>query len=162
MPASNVTAQVACDVADQSLDGEELAFLGLINNYRAQNGLGSLTMSTNLNRAATWMATDVGTKDYFAHTDSFGRSPSQRAIDCDSPAGAGENLAAGTVRDTAQEAFEAWVASPGHNANMLYAGYQQIGIARFEAPSSTYKWYWATEFSMVHDGTDLLWDWGWY
>ena len=158
-PAS---AYVACDVADMGIDGEELAFLGLINAYRAENGLGALTMSTNLNRAATWMATDLGSVDYFAHTDSLGRSPSQRAISCDSPAGAGENLAAGTVRDTALEAFEAWKASPGHNANMLYPNYQQIGIARFQAPASTYKWYWATEFSTVNDGTDGYSGWAWY
>lgn len=158
MTPPHASALNACDVAAPGFDGEELTFLYLINTYRAENGLGGLVLSTNLTRAADWMTSDLGYRDYFAHTDSLGRSPSQRAIDCGSPAGAGENLAAGTVRDTALEAFEAWKASPGHNANMLYPGYVQVGIARHEAPSSTYKWYWATEFSMVYDGTDAYWE----
>ena len=41
-----------CSVADQTFDSEEQQFLTLINQYRAQNGLGALTASTNLNRAA--------------------------------------------------------------------------------------------------------------
>src|SRR5690606_22774689 len=101
-----------------------------INNYRAQNGRGALTVSTNLNRAAHWMGNDLGVNRYFSHTDSLGRSPSQRAMDCDYPSGAGENLAAGTNWSTAQAAFDAWRNSSGHNANMLNGNYRQIGIAR--------------------------------
>ena len=148
-PASALTN---CSVADLSIDGEETAFLGLINNYRAQNGLGALTISANLNRAASWMVVDLATNNYFAHTDSLGRSPSTRAVDCGYPAGAGENLAAGTVRDTAQEAFDAWKASSGHNANMLTSSYLRIGIARYYSGSSTYGWYWGTSFGTVNDG----------
>ncbi len=149
-PASALTN---CSVSDLSIDSEETAFLGLINQYRAQNGLGALTISTNLNRAASWMVIDLATKNYFAHTDSLGRSPGTRSVDCGYPNGAGENLAAGTVRDTAQEAFDAWKASSGHNANMLTSYYQQIGIARYYSGSSTYGWYWATDFGTVNDGT---------
>ena len=142
-----------CSVSDLSMDSEETAFLGLINQYRAQNGLGALTISTNLNRAASWMVIDLATKNYFSHTDSLGRSPATRSVDCGYPVGAGENLAAGTVRDTAQEAFDAWKASSGHNANMLTSYYQQIGIARYYSGSSTYGWYWGTDFGTVNDGT---------
>ncbi|MGH2610499.1 MAG: CAP domain-containing protein, partial [Tepidiformaceae bacterium] len=127
--------------------------LTLINNHRAQNGRSALQMSTNLNRASTWMVVDLATKNYFSHTDSLGRSPSTRAQNCDYPGGAGENLAAGTVRDTAQEAFDAWRASSGHNANMLNSSYQMIGIARYYRSGSTYGWYWATNFGLVNDGT---------
>ena len=42
-----------CTVSGTAIDSEEQAFLGLINNYRAQNGLGALSISTNLTRAAT-------------------------------------------------------------------------------------------------------------
>lgn len=154
-PAPTVSALTNCTVADSdvALDAEEARFLQLINNYRAQNGLQPLTVSTNLNRAAAWMALDLGQKNYFAHTDSLGRSPSTRAQDCGYPGGAGENLAAGTVRDTAQEAFDAWKASPGHNQNMLNGSYRMIGIARAYVPGSTYGWYWVTPFGLVDDGT---------
>ena len=57
-------------------------------SYRASNGLGSLTISTNLNRGAAWMAQDLADNNYFSHTDSLGRSPYARAIDCGFHAGA--------------------------------------------------------------------------
>ncbi len=152
-PATPAFALTNCTVADNSFDSEEAAFLVLINNYRAQNGLSPLVTSTNLNRAATWLAVDMATKSYFSHTDSLGRSPSTRAQNCDYPAGAGENIAAGTVKDTAAEAFEMWRLSSGHNANMLTGGYTTIGIARYYLASSPYSWYWVTNFGYVNDGT---------
>ncbi|MEX0782361.1 MAG: CAP domain-containing protein [Dehalococcoidia bacterium] len=142
-----------CSVADMTVDSQEAQFLTLINNYRAQNGRSALQMSTNLNRASTWMAVDLATRNYFSHTDSSGRSPSTRAQNCDYPGGAGENIAAGTVRDTAQEAFDAWKASSGHNANMLNSSYRMIGIARHYRSGSQYGWYWVTNFGLVNDGT---------
>lgn len=151
--SSPASALTNCDVSDYSLDGEEQAFLGLINTYRSQNGLGSLLISTNLNRAAAWMSNDMGAKGYFSHTDSLGRDPSARAIDCGYPAGAGENLAAGTNWSTAQTVMDAWKASPGHDANMLTSYYQQIGIARVYVAGSTYGWYWTTDFGTTNDGS---------
>ena len=152
-PVPVAEALTNCTVSDISIDSEEAAFLTLINAYRAQNGRGALTLSTNLNRAATWHGTDMATKGYFSHTDSLGRSPSTRARDCDYPGGAGENIAAGTVWDTAQEAFDAWRNSSGHNANMLNASYVKIGIARVYVANSQYRWYWVTNFGTVNDGT---------
>jgi len=151
--AGTAHALTNCTVADYSLDSEEQAFLGLINAYRQANGLNALVISTNLNRDATWMVNDLATNNYFSHTDSLGRSAYQRGVDCGYPQGAGENLAAGSSWNSAQAAFDAWKASPGHNANMLFQYYQQIGIARLNKPGSTYGWYWATEFGAVNDGT---------
>ena len=143
-----------CSVTHDALDSEEQAFLTLINQYRAQNGLGPLSIETNLNRAAAWMVEDMATKGYFDHIDSFGRSPSQRASECgyQSQWGAGENLAAGSGLSTAQAAFDAWRNSPGHNQNMLTGHYQQIGIARYYRAGSQYGWYWATNFGMGGGG----------
>ena len=142
-----------CTVSD-SFDSEERAFLTLINNYRAQYGLGALTASVNLNRASAWMANDMGTKNYFSHTDSLGRSVATRVANCDGQPYNGENIAAGTVKDTAAEAFEMWRNSSGHNANMLNSSYRQIGIARTYISTSTYSWYWVTDFSTSNDGTN--------
>jgi len=149
----HASALTNCTVTDLSMDGEEQAFLGLINQCRAQNGLGALPTSANLNRAASWMAIDMAQKGYFSHTDSLGRSPSTRATDCGYPQGAGENIAAGTVWSTAQAAFDAWRNSAGHNANMLNGTYRQIGIARYYQSGSQYGWYWVTDFGMTNDGT---------
>ncbi len=141
-----------CTVSDNTIDAQEQAFLGLINNYRAANGRPALTLSDNLNRSATWMAADMGAHAYFSHTDSAGRSPSTRARDCGYPSGAGENIAAGTAWDTASEVFSAWRNSSGHNANMLNSSYRKIGIARVYTAGSPYGWYWVTDFGLVDDG----------
>lgn len=152
-PSRPAYALANCTVADQTVDSEEQAFLGLINNYRGAS-LPALTMSVNLNRAASWMAVDMGTNNYVSHTDSLGRAFNNRLTDCGvTNNGMGENIAAGTAWDTAQEAFTAWQNSPGHNANMIYPSYRQIGIARYYSPTATYGWYWVTDFSTVDDGT---------
>jgi uncharacterized protein YkwD len=144
-----------CTVSDLSVDVQEQAFFTLINNYRTANGKVKLTMSSKLNRMASWHSADMATKNYFSHTDSANRSVTTRASQCDTAGGVGENIAAGTAWDTAQEAFDAWKNSPGHNSNMLNSSYKQIGIARFYSSTSTYKWYWVTDFSLYNDGTSI-------
>lgn len=130
----------------EALDSEEQSFLGVINDYRAQNGLGPLTLNDKLNNVARWMANDMATNNYFSHTDSLGRDPFMRMdqLGYDYNTWRGENLVAGT--ETAPYAFQMWKDSPDHNANMLGAHYTVIGIARVYGTTSTYGWYWATEF----------------
>ena len=147
-------ALYACDVWDMTFDAEEQAFLATINGYRAQYGLAPLSVSTNLNRSATWMANDLATSGRWSHTDSLGRTFDVRIRDCGGWSWSGENLASGQPVATAGAAFELWRTSASHNANMLNAAYRQIGIARVYNPSSPYGWYWATDFSTSHDGTD--------
>jgi hypothetical protein len=153
--AQPAMAQTICDVNDD-FDEQEQEFLSLINNYRAENGLSALTASVNLNRSSAWMAQDLADNNYFSHTDSLRRTPAQRVDDCDGAPYVGENIAAGTNRDTAQEAFDAWRASAGHNANMLNGSYMQIGIARHYDAGAFYSWYWVTDFSTSDDGTNAL------
>jgi len=129
-----------------ALDTAAAAFLTLINAYRAQYGLGPLTVSPTLTDAAAWLSADMAAKDYFSHTDSLGRDPFVRMCDFGYCNGTrGENLAAGNA--TAQATFDQWRASPGHNANMLNPDYTVIGIGR--APGGTYGWYWTTDFGSV-------------
>ncbi|MFQ5380134.1 MAG: CAP domain-containing protein [Dehalococcoidia bacterium] len=142
-------------VAVPSIDSEEQAFLGLINSYRAANGLGALSISATLSRSAQWKSEDMGANNYFAHDDvPSGRTWAQRIRDCGYTYSTfiGENLAAGM--SSAQSAFDAWKASPGHDANMLNPNYAAIGIGRAYSPSSTYGWYWSTDFGGVEDSTN--------
>ena len=92
------------------------------------------------------MVNDMGTKGYFGHSDSLGRSPWTRMGDCGNPTYGGENLAAGTERDSAAAAFELLRNSPSHNAVMLSPEFRLIGIARQFVAGSPYGWYWATDF----------------
>ncbi len=151
--SGSARALVNCTVGDYSTDAEEAAFFALLNDYRAANGLSRLTLSTNLDRGATWIIEDMAPNHYFAHTDSLGRTPYQRGLDCGYPEGAGENLAGGWNWDTAQEVFDAWKASSGHNQNMLGSFYTQVGIARLYDANADYGWYWATTFGAANDST---------
>ncbi len=143
--------------ADPSLDSQETQFLALINNYRESQGLNDLVPQDNLNAAADWYATDMATKNYYggdqycaqfnetAHCDSLGRMPGARLSDFGYPPSiAGENIAAGF--DDAQSVFDAWKASPAHNANMLDPNYAAIGIGWACNSQSDYGCYWVTDF----------------
>lgn len=135
--------------ATTPLDSEEQAFLVLINNYRAQNGLGSLTACTSLNRAAQGHSEDMRDKNYFSHTGLDGSSPWERSCDACYELGCGpmtamaENIAAGN--SGAQGTFDQWKNSPGHNANMLGASFKMIGIGRATG-GGQYGTYWTNVF----------------
>lgn len=136
-----------------SLDTEEQAVLRLINEYRAQNGLNSLRISIALTRAADWMSADMAARNYFNHTDSQGRDPFVRmtAFGYNYGGYRGENIAAGY--SDAARTFNLWRNSPSHNAAMLNANFNVIGISRANNQSSTYKWYWTTDFGGFVDAT---------
>ena len=153
-PAQTARATADCWSLDSSLDAEEVAFYLIINQYRADSGLAPLSISTNLTRAADWLAQDMASGGYFSHTDSQGRSPTARAQACGYGDQVGENIAASQAWGAASAAFETWRNSPGHNENMLNGSYKQIGIARVWNASSQYGWYWVTDFGLSYDGTD--------
>jgi uncharacterized protein YkwD len=144
----------------QTLDSQQSAFLTLINNYRAQNGVGPLQVSVALQNSSQWMSTDLATKNYFSHTDSLGRDFVTRIQSFGYPYyPIGENIAAGY--SDAQSTFTQWqnACDPdssgnctyAHRVNMLNGSFKVMGIGRANAPGSTYGWYWATDFGGVVD-----------
>lgn len=121
--------------------------VGLVNAYRASNGLQTVSYDGALTAAATWMAGDMAAKNYIGHVSSDGRSPTQRMSSFGYPATSmytGEDLAAGYA--TAGAALAGWQASPAHNAVLLNPNYNAIGVGLVYNASSTYKWYWAADF----------------
>ncbi|CAA9453399.1 MAG: hypothetical protein AVDCRST_MAG14-1229 [uncultured Rubrobacteraceae bacterium] len=146
--------------AQSSYDSEELAFLQIINEYRQNNGLPTLILSDALTDASERHDEDMARYNFFAH-ETLGSSyfpinskPWDRMAlsGYDYPeASMSENLAAGY--ETAEEAFEAWRTSPGHNVNMLDGNQKVIGIARIYDPDSYYGWYWTTDFGSELDPT---------
>ncbi len=136
---------------------EETQFLKLINDYRSQHGLHTLLLSGALSEAAARHSLDMGNFDFFAHdsqgSDFFpwGSTPWDRmeAMGYPSNATMGENLAAGM--SSAQEAFDGWRNSSGHNRNMLLPDFRVIGIARRVVSGSPYTVYWTTDFGSVVD-----------
>lgn len=135
--------------ASPGVDAEEARFLTLINEYRAQHGLGPLEIDPSLQAAAEWMSQDMGEKAYFSHADSQGRDPWTRmcAFGYCYNTYKGENIAAGYR--TAEEALAGWIASAPHNENMLNPNFRATGIARVETPGSPHTVYWTNDFGGV-------------
>ena len=133
------------------IEGEEILFCTLINNYRAANGLPALLISTDLSEAADWHANDMATKNYFSHTDSLGRDAFTRmgAFGYSYSTWKGENIAAGN--STASGTFTQWKNSSTHNASMLNPNFKVMGIGRSYSSTSTYKYYWNNNFGGLVD-----------
>jgi len=144
-----------------SYDSEELRFLELLNDHREANGdLPPLVLSDAATEAADKHSEDMGVHEFFDHgtvNSSYfpvGSGPWDRmkATGYDYPnAAKAENVAAG--HETAEEVFEAWRDSPGHNRNMLDGSQQVVGVGRDYVPDSPYGWYWTTDFGSEKDPT---------
>jgi uncharacterized protein YkwD len=140
-----------------SYDSEELQFLELINDYRANSGLGALVLSDTLAVAAERHSEDMARYSFFAHNTAdssyypAGSQPWDRmaAEGYNFNTYKGENIAVGY--ETADQAFAAWRRSPSHNHAMLDGRYRVIGIARLNDPDSVHGWYWTTDFGGALD-----------
>jgi uncharacterized protein YkwD len=137
------------------------AVLCLINRERAQNGESPLKLNSQLEQAAEGHSHELVTADYFAHVSPSGRTPVDRIREMGYIPGPsvgyviGENLAWGTYGlATPTSIVAAWIASPGHLANILESQYTDTGIGITPqvpgslgngAPGATY----AQEFGVI-------------
>src|ERR671914_747014 len=72
-PPAGAAGDCTVAAADLTVDGEEQRLLDLINQYRAQHGLGAWKLSPTLTRAAAWKSRDMATNGSRAHADRDGR-----------------------------------------------------------------------------------------
>lgn len=102
---------------------------------RQQNGVALLEADSGLARAAAVRAQEISRS--FSHTrpggGSFVSALSESGVAYRS---AGENIASG--QSSADEVVRAWLASPGHRANILAGRYSRIGAAAIEVNGTTY------------------------
>jgi uncharacterized protein YkwD len=129
-----------------SPDGEERAFLDLINNYRRQHGAGNLSLQDQLGAAAEHHSRDMANKNYFSHKLANGDSSEKNIERCGYTNWSyiGENIAAG--HETAKAVMDAWKSSPDHDRGMRNKNFTEIGIGRAYNKNSKYGWYWTTTF----------------
>jgi hypothetical protein len=139
------TPVVIAQNSGYSPDGEEWAFVELLNAYRGELGLAPVTLNSELGAAAEYHSADMAANNYFDHylfdgTDAgtniqnFGYTGFPYA----------ENIAAGM--ETAQEVLTGWQNSPEHNATMTNPQYTEIGIGRAYGEGSHYGWYWTATY----------------
>lgn len=99
------------------------------NDARLSNGLPALSLNAKLSTAAETKALDMLAKTYFEHISPSGVGPA----DIVKGAGyeylsIGENLAMGIFKGDS-DLVDAWMASPGHRANILGKHFTEIGVA---------------------------------
>ena len=104
-----------------------------------------LTLSAALSRAARAHSRDMAAHDFFGHAGSDRSSPGERVT----RAGyrwsmVGENIASGVP--TARAAVAGWLASPHHCANIMTAGFQQLGVAFAVNPANPQAIDWTEDF----------------
>ncbi len=91
---------------------------------------GPLTMEPALRCASRVHSMDMHNRDFFDHTNPDGEGPSDRFTLAGWSGGAwGENIIAGY--GSADSAFDGWMSSDGHCANIMNPGFNRVGIGYF-------------------------------
>lgn len=93
------------------------AIVCLSNQIRSHHGLPQFRRDGRLDAAAALHSLDMGTRNFFGHTNLDGLSPTERAAAQGYPLGAGENIAYGQA--SARAVVLGWMASAGHCRNLL-------------------------------------------
>ena len=129
-PGALVVPEVYLTNNTKSINLTISGVIKITNAERASNGnLSPLKENSKLNFSAEKKLQDMFAKQYFEHN-----SPSGVGVgDLGQQVGyeyimIGENLALGNFKDD-QALVNAWMASPGHRANILNAKYTEIGVA---------------------------------
>jgi uncharacterized protein YkwD len=126
------------------------AVIKLVNAHRASLGLRTLSVSPALTRSAVWKARHMATYRYMGHDDPappVARSVGQRIAACGYSGGWGENIAEGYP--TAASVVAAWLASPGHKANIENPSYVVTGSGAAVATGGITLW--AQDFGSSND-----------
>ena len=110
---------------------DEQIILNLVNKTRKEAGLSELKIDTQIMKVAEIKAQDMEDNNYFSHTSPTYGSPFDMLKSFGvSYKSAGENIAG---HSTAENAFYAWMDSPGHKANILNSSYNYTGIGIVES-----------------------------
>jgi len=116
----------------------------------------SLTWNDTLHSSALEHVTDLAYSDTFAHDgsgtqyDITGQGKPSKFYERIIHNGyknyysVGENIAGG--QRTVEEVMKAWMASPGHCANIMKNTYTQVGVAIIVKADSDYQIYWGQNF----------------
>lgn len=146
-------ATAATPVATSTASAVRARVLDLVNDARARgrrcgekyfSPSGALRESDRLRDAAAHHAKDMARRNYFDHHAQDGSEPRDRVRRTGYKWSLiGENIAFGP--ESAEEAVEGWLASPGHCANIMDPRFRDTGIAVAKGRKRGY-YYWVQEF----------------
>ncbi len=118
---------ISIPAKNQQAQEYEREVIRLVNEKRAEHGLGTLTYDWELGRVARFKSQDMHDKRYFSHTSPTYGTPFQMIKNFGiSYRTAGENIAKGQM--TPRAVVDAWMNSPGHRANILNSSFTHIGV----------------------------------
>jgi uncharacterized protein YkwD len=117
-----------------------------INSARASAGTSPVRACPSLRRAAQAHAHDLAVSGVLSHAGTDGSTPGSRARSAGYRVdGIGENVAVGYPGVV--QVMEAWLASPGHRANLLHGAYRHVGVAT--TASADGQVYWVQVFGQA-------------
>jgi hypothetical protein len=109
-----------------------------ISRYRREHGLSSVKTDPQLTAIAERQAKAMAASGIMDHSVAGSFSSRVSSVNTNRAA---ENIAAGTK--TWAETFRMWQNSPGHNANLLQARADSVGVAVARNENTRYKIFWA-------------------
>jgi uncharacterized protein YkwD len=114
------------------------------NRSRAGAGLAALQVDAELTATARWRSKDMADRDYFSHSipPVGGRVFEVIARNGYCFTLAGENIGWNTFGDQAatDQIHEAFLASPGHRANIMSERWDEIGVGAYKGPDGKKLW----------------------
>jgi cysteine-rich repeat protein len=133
----------------------EAEVIALVNQTRAQQidcgggnvlgPVGPVVYDPALTCAARNHSMDMGTNNFFSHTNLQGQGPGQRLDFAGYAAQTwGENIAAGY--GTPQQVVDGWIASQGHCVNLMNGNFTELGVGYYYQAGSSYGHYWTQNF----------------
>ncbi|HET7009522.1 MAG TPA: CAP domain-containing protein [Anaerolineales bacterium] len=147
MPPSPTSTTECNPVGNSSF---ESTLIGLINAERQRQGLPTYNVQSQLQAAARLHSEDMACNGFFSHTGSDGSSVRDRVerqgYDW---SWIGENIyATGNTSSSApQQAFDWWMNSAPHRANLMNVNYVDIGIGYRYLAGSPYGGYFTAVFA---------------
>lgn len=117
----------------------------MISQYRQAHGLPAVKIDPKLTAVAERQAKAMAASGIMDHNVAGAFSGRIAGADLNS---AGENIAAGTR--TWPDTLRIWKESSGHNANLLLAEADSLGVAMAANENTRYKTYWAMVIGHHH------------
>jgi uncharacterized protein YkwD len=112
--------------------------LGMVNTARRNAGVAPVTWNAQVAAAAQAHSADMAAMNRMTHAGSDGSDAGDRLLRAGFVWLAwGENVAAG--QSSVQSAFDAWMGSAGHRAQIL-GSFTVIGLGAAQASSGTIYW----------------------
>jgi len=148
--ASCATTPTPQIVANSGFSDVSYEAVGLINSFRAQHGLGPVSVDSGVTEAARYQAVAMSSRDVLSH-EVAGDFTTRMNNSGFTYATATENV--GAADRTVADSINAWIRSPHHRENMLMREAKYMGMIRASAPGSRYRTYWALILTSAQAGS---------